>query len=153
MTSLLVTATQESSGKTAIALALATLARDRGRSVGYMKPKGTRLESVVGKTLDTDPMLAADLLDLDDDVADLEPIVYSPTFVEGVMRGREDPEALRTVGSLGAALVETQKESDRGETPQRGFFGLLGALRDPDVQHAIGFLTTFAKRFGQNLRS
>jgi uncharacterized protein YjgD (DUF1641 family) len=64
-----------------------------------------------------------------------------------------DPEALRTVGSLGAALVETQKEANRGETPQRGFFGLLGALRDPDVQHAIGFLTTFAKRFGQNLRS
>ena len=63
-----------------------------------------------------------------------------------------DPEALNVVGSLGAALVDTQKEATRGDTPKRGIFGLLGALRDPDVQHAIGFLTQFAKKFGQNLR-
>jgi uncharacterized protein YjgD (DUF1641 family) len=63
-----------------------------------------------------------------------------------------DPEALQVVGSLGSALVESQKEASRGETPRRGFFGLLGALRDPDVQRAIGFVTTFAKKFGRNLR-
>jgi hypothetical protein len=64
-----------------------------------------------------------------------------------------DPEALNVVGSLGAALVDTQKEAKRGQTPQRGLFGLVGALRDPDVQHALGFLTRFAKKFGQNLRA
>lgn len=95
MTTILVTATEESTGKTAVALGLASIARDSGYTVGYMKPKGTRLESVVGKTLDTDPMLARDLLDLDADVDELEPIVYSPTFVEGAMRGQEDPAALR----------------------------------------------------------
>ena len=63
-----------------------------------------------------------------------------------------DPKALRVVGSLASALVESQSEADRGETPQRGLFGLVGALRDPDVQRAIGFLTGVAKRFGQNLR-
>jgi uncharacterized protein YjgD (DUF1641 family) len=63
-----------------------------------------------------------------------------------------DPKALRVVGSLGSALVESQSEADRGETPERGLFGLVGALRDPDVQRAIGFLTGVAKRFGQNLR-
>jgi BioD-like phosphotransacetylase family protein len=94
-TTVLVTATGEGSGKTAVALALATLARERGRSVGYMKPKGTRLESVVGKTVDADPAFAAELLDIDADVATLEPVVYSPTFVEEAVRGREDPGALR----------------------------------------------------------
>ncbi|PEN14074.1 hypothetical protein CRI94_06965 [Longibacter salinarum] len=64
-----------------------------------------------------------------------------------------DPEALRVIGSLGTALVESQKEASRGETPERGMFGLLRALRDPDVQHAVGFLTSFAKRFGRQLRS
>jgi uncharacterized protein YjgD (DUF1641 family) len=64
-----------------------------------------------------------------------------------------DPQALRVVGSLGSALVESQKEASQGQTPQRGFFGLLGALRDPDVQRAIGFVTRFAKKFGQNLRA
>lgn len=95
MNTLLVTALEESSGKTAIALALGLLARDRGAAVGYMKPKGTRLQSRVGKTLDADPMLASELLDLDDDMADLEPIVYSQTFIEGAIRRQEDPDELR----------------------------------------------------------
>jgi len=95
MNTLLITATEESTGKTGVALALATLARERGLSVGYMKPKGTRLQSSVGKTLDEDPMLARELLDLDAEMHDLEPIVYSPTFVEGAIRGRENPEELR----------------------------------------------------------
>ncbi|WP_114576160.1 phosphotransacetylase family protein [Saliphagus sp. LR7] len=92
---LLVAGTEESTGKTAIALALAKIAAGRGESVGYMKPKGTRLESHVGKTRDEDPMLARELLDLDAEMHRLEPIVYSPTFVSEAIRGREDPQELR----------------------------------------------------------
>jgi uncharacterized protein YjgD (DUF1641 family) len=64
-----------------------------------------------------------------------------------------DPEALEAVGSLGSALVESQKEAQRGETPQRGFFGVIGALRDPDVQRALGFVMSFAKKFGRALNN
>ncbi|OTF01909.1 phosphotransacetylase family protein [Halorubrum sp. SD683] len=95
MTSLLVTSTDEGTGKTAVALALARLAADRGATVGYMKPKGTRLQSNVGKTLDADPMLARELLDLDAEMHEMEPVVYSPTFVKGAIRGEEDTAALR----------------------------------------------------------
>ncbi|USZ68381.1 phosphotransacetylase family protein [Halorussus salilacus] len=95
MKTVLVTSTAESTGKTAVALALAKLAAERGLSVGYMKPKGTRLQSNVGKTLDEDPMLARELLGLDAEMHDLEPVVYSPTFVEQAIRGREDPDDLR----------------------------------------------------------
>ncbi|AXG10391.1 phosphotransacetylase family protein [Haloplanus rubicundus] len=95
MTTLLVTATGESTGKTAVAVALGRLAKARGRSVGYMKPKGTRLQSHVGKTLDRDPMLARELLDTDDEMHEMEPIVYSPTFVRSAMDGRENPADLR----------------------------------------------------------
>ena len=90
----LVTATGDSTGKTAITVALARLAADRGRSVGYMKPKGTRLQSNVGKTLDQDPMLAREVLDLDAEMHQMEPVVYSPTFVQGAIRGTEDADAL-----------------------------------------------------------
>jgi hypothetical protein len=92
---ILVTSTAESTGKTAVALALALAAKEDGESVGYMKPKGTRLQSSVGKTLDSDPMLARELLDLDDEMHELEPVVYSPTFVQEVVRGREDAGTLR----------------------------------------------------------
>ncbi|WP_226481828.1 phosphotransacetylase family protein [Natrinema amylolyticum] len=92
---LLVSSLEESTGKTAITLALARLAAAEGDSVGYMKPKGTRLQSNVGKTVDEDPLLARELLDLEAEMHDLEPIVYSPTFVEQAIRGREDPAELR----------------------------------------------------------
>ncbi|WP_135822445.1 phosphotransacetylase family protein [Halostella litorea] len=93
----LVTSIEESTGKTAITLALGLLAQDGGESVGYMKPKGTRLESNVGKTLDEDPMLARELFGTDDEMHQMEPIVYSPTFVEQAIRGREDPDDLREI--------------------------------------------------------
>jgi len=92
---LLVTSTDAGTGKTAVSLALARLAAERDRTVGYMKPKGTRLQSNVGKTLDADPMLARELLDIDAEMHDLEPVVYSPTFVQGAIRGREDTDDLR----------------------------------------------------------
>ncbi|MFC7137976.1 phosphotransacetylase family protein [Halobaculum litoreum] len=95
MNPLLVTSTAESTGKTAVTLALARIAADRGREVGYMKPKGTRLQSVVGKTLDEDPMLAREVLGTDAEMHEMEPVVYSPTFIEGAIRGREDPAELR----------------------------------------------------------
>lgn len=95
MTTRLIASTRESTGKTSIALALARIAQANGKRVGYMKPKGTRLQSNVGKTLDADPMLARELLDLDAEMHDLEPIVYSPTFVESAIRGHEQLDELR----------------------------------------------------------
>ncbi|MFB6111903.1 MAG: phosphotransacetylase family protein [Halobacteriaceae archaeon] len=92
---ILVSSTEESTGKTAVALALATLAAERGQAVGYMKPKGTRLESNVGKTFDADPALARELLDIEAEMAELEPVVYSPTFIRGALRGQERPERVR----------------------------------------------------------
>ena len=91
---LLVTSIAESTGKTAVTLALGGLAQERGLTVGYMKPKGTRLQSNVGKTLDEDPMLARELLGLESEMHQMEPIVHSPTFVDGAIRGQEDPEEL-----------------------------------------------------------
>jgi len=95
MKTLSITATEDGTGKTAIALALGLIARDREMTVGYMKPKGTRLQSHVGKVVDRDPMLATELFGLDEELEDLEPIVYSSTFVENAVRGKEDPDDLR----------------------------------------------------------
>ena len=95
MKTILVTSTEPSTGKTAISVALARLAQQAGQSVGYMKPKGTRLESAVGKTRDEDPMLARELLGIDAAMHEFEPIVYSPTFVQEAIRGREKPDELR----------------------------------------------------------
>lgn len=145
MNPLLVTATAESTGKTAIALALATLARRRGRSVGYLKPKGTRLESTAGKTFDTDPELGVELLDLDADPTDLEPIVYSPTFVDQVLKGREDPAELRrrvrsAFDAQAAANDLVVVEGDLGT-------GGIVDLTDPDIADLLDASVLLVARY------
>ena len=94
MKTLLLASTEDSTGKTAVALALGQLAQAEDQSVGYMKPKGTRLQSNVGKTLDTDPMLAREVLGVEAEMHEMEPIVYSTTFIEGAIRGQESLEDL-----------------------------------------------------------
>ena len=86
--------TTESTGKTGVVLALAREAQERGDEVGYMKPKGTRLESAVGKTLDKDPMVAREVLGVEDEIHEMEPVVYSPTFVEQAVGGKVDVDEL-----------------------------------------------------------
>jgi BioD-like phosphotransacetylase family protein len=134
---LLVTSTADSTGKTAVALALALAARDGGKSVGYMKPKGTRLESNVGKTLDADPMLARELLDLDDPMHELEPVVYSPTFVREAVRGREDPAALRE--TVREAFADLAAGRDLLLVEGGGLnAGATVGLTDPEVADLLG---------------
>lgn len=58
-----------------------------------------------------------------------------------------EPAALSLIGELGRALVETASAPPR----KVGALGLLSALGDPDVQRAVGFLVTFAQRFGARL--
>ncbi|MFC6717283.1 phosphotransacetylase family protein [Natrialbaceae archaeon GCM10025810] len=135
---LLVASLEESTGKTAVTLALARLARDReDADVGYMKPKGTRLESNVGKTLDEDPMLARDLLGLDAAMHDLEPIVYSPTFVEQAIRGRERPAELR--GRVREAYETLAADRDRMFVEGGGRIDVGGIieLTDADVAELL----------------
>jgi uncharacterized protein DUF1641 len=58
------------------------------------------------------------------------------------------PSTLRIVGELGRALTETAA----APPATAGVLGLLKALGQPDVQRALGFLVTFAERFGRRLR-
>jgi hypothetical protein len=58
------------------------------------------------------------------------------------------PGTLRIIGELGRALTETAA----APATTSGLLGLLKALREPDVQRALGFLVRFAERFGRRLR-
>ncbi len=61
-----------------------------------------------------------------------------------------DRQAVAIVGQAGQALAATQRDcAQAAAAPQTGLFGLLKALRDPDVKRALGFLTRFAKHFGR----
>jgi len=134
---LLVTSVEEGIGKTAITLALARAAQEAGKEVGYMKPKGTRLQSAVGKTRDEDPMLARELLDFDAEMHEMEPIVYSPTFIKEAVRGRENSDDLRdrVIENFEDLSADTDlmvvEGSDRLET------GGIVDLTDGDIAEAL----------------
>jgi hypothetical protein len=133
MNPILVSSTQESTGKTAIALALARHAAEAGATVGYMKPKGTRLQSAVGKTLDQDPLLARDVLGLDEEMHEMEPIVYSPTFIEEVIRGREDVQELHEQVKSSYEVVADGKDQVIVEGAGEYTTGAIVDLTDPQV--------------------
>lgn len=137
MSTLLVISTEGSTGKTAITIALAKLAQERGERAGYMKPKGTRLESTVGKTRDEDPMLAREVLGLDAAMHTLEPVVYSPTFVQEAIRGREDTDALRE--RIKGAFAELSDDVDHMllEGGGRLWTGGIVDLTDVDVAELL----------------
>jgi BioD-like phosphotransacetylase family protein len=149
MSTLLVTSTAESTGKTAIAVALARLAQQRGAAVGYMKPKGTRLESVVGKTRDEDPALAREVLGLEADMGQLEPVVYSPTFVQEAVRGREDPAALRERVEESFAALSEGVDLMVLEGGGRFWTGGVVELTDPDVAELLDARAVLVSRYGE----
>ncbi|WP_251343579.1 phosphotransacetylase family protein [Haloplanus halophilus] len=148
MNTLLVTATGESTGKTAIAVALGRHAQARGRSVGYMKPKGTRLQSQVGKTLDRDPMLARELLDTDDEMHEMEPIVYSPTFVRSALEGRERPDELRERVREGFDAVAEGRDLVIVEGGGRVTTGGVVDLTDADVAELLDAEVVLVAEYG-----
>ena len=137
MTTILVTSTEDGTGKTAITIALGKLAQEHGVSVGYMKPKGTRLESAVGKTRDEDPMLAREALDIDAEMHQLEPVVYSPTFIQEAIRGREDPSALRDRISENFEDLSAGKDVMILEGGGRLWTGGIVDLTDTDVAELL----------------
>ncbi|TVP44737.1 MAG: DUF1641 domain-containing protein [Gemmatimonadales bacterium] len=58
------------------------------------------------------------------------------------------PEAIGVVSAAASALVKTRSEP----APRVGAVGLVRALRDPEIQRALGFLLEVGRRFGDSLR-
>ena len=57
-------------------------------------------------------------------------------------------QTTEVVGRMGRAIVTAEHEAQ-----PLGMWGLLRALRDPEVQRAAGFLVAMARRFGAELES
>lgn len=57
------------------------------------------------------------------------------------------PGAIETLSAAARAMTEAKEE----ETRRVGLFGAMGAMRDPEVQQAVGFALRVAKGFGQSM--
>ncbi len=69
---------------------------------------------------------------------------------EMIESGMLDPEIVGTLGEIGAVVAAAHREAKRQPPAPVGFFGLLRAMRDPDIQAAVGVGLHIAKRIGQH---
>lgn len=74
-------------------------------------------------------------------------LMESKEFDALMESGVLDPEAVASVGKVGQALIASQKHPSQS----LGLFGLLSAMRDPNMQRALGFLATFGTEFGKQI--
>ena len=57
------------------------------------------------------------------------------------------PPAVHVVGCAARSLIETQQ----APIEEIGLFGLMGAMRKPEIRRAAGFAIGFAERFGRRV--
>jgi hypothetical protein len=74
-------------------------------------------------------------------------LMESQEFDALMESGILDPAAVASVGKVGQALIASQKQPSQS----LGLFGLLTAMRDPNMQRALGFLATFGAEFGKQI--
>ena len=84
-------------------------------------------------------------------LTEVEPLFQSGSIEALLQSTILNPENVQAVSRVGDALKAATVMHEKNPT-QLGLFGTLRALRDPDAQRALGFLTTFLKEFGKQLR-
>jgi uncharacterized protein YjgD (DUF1641 family) len=62
-------------------------------------------------------------------------------------------KTVAVVGELGSAAVVAHDQKEFAANAPKGVFGLLAALRDPDVRASLGFGIAFARNYGRKLRA
>jgi uncharacterized protein YjgD (DUF1641 family) len=81
----------------------------------------------------------------------------STAAVQIVDSGLLDSAKVKTLADMGGTMVETldqtKKKAARNDIPKIGVLGLLGALRDPDIQATLAFALDFGKRYGAKMRA
>ncbi|HCT55876.1 MAG TPA: DUF1641 domain-containing protein [Gemmatimonas aurantiaca] len=123
------------------------------------------LEAIDGLLRRGDTIATALSADLDElktasqpDFAKLKELLAAlPTLVAAgqtlVRSGMLEPQTVEVLGTIGRSAAESYEEAREARAAEKpiGIFGLLRALRDPDVNRAISFALHASKAYGQKL--
>lgn len=63
------------------------------------------------------------------------------------------PQAVEVISQLASALVHAREQIDRQPDVPTGVFGLVRALKDPDVARGLGYMVEVARSFGKQIAS
>ncbi|WP_214044160.1 phosphotransacetylase family protein [Methanomethylovorans sp.] len=131
MASMLVSSSEQYSGKSSLCLGLGVLLKERGYKVGYMKPIGNLLIDVNGSLADEDAQGIRKLLGLQDDMSSITPILLTENLTDDALMGVEK--------GLDSRLKEAYEKVSKGRDVVllEGAGGIGGGamynLSDPEV--------------------
>lgn len=104
METVLVVSAETFSGKSALCLTLAQRLRRDGYRVGYMKPLCMRARRAEQETFDEDTAFVKQVLELDEPVEQIAPLLITPRLLEGVLKGEPQPDYRQRVQEAFAAV-------------------------------------------------
>ncbi len=62
-------------------------------------------------------------------------------------------QTVAVAGEIGVAAATTRSKKEYSAATPKGLFGLLAALKDPDVQASLGFVIALARNYGRVLKA
>ena len=81
----------------------------------------------------------------------LPPVLDAGTVV--VDSGMLDPNTVKLLAEAGKIAASSYIETQAAPRKDiKGIFELLGALKDPRIQHAMGFFMEFMKRYSEKMK-
>ena len=95
MKSLQISSIEEYSGKSAFIIAVGLILKEMGYKVGYFKPFGVKTSYVNGKLIDEDAYNTANILEVEDEMSNVCPILLDKPYVEFVHLA--NPDELRKI--------------------------------------------------------
>jgi hypothetical protein len=75
------------------------------------------------------------------------------TLVHFLKSGLLDDRNIAVLTSVGDGLMSSYQRAEASRPAPLGAWGLVQAMRDPDVQRSLGFLIGFAREYGKQLQS
>lgn len=145
MVSILISSSEEFSGKSSICMGLGKIFQDSGLKVGYMKPVGNLLIDVQGSLTDEDSEGIKKLLGIDDPAKYITPIHLTDSLIDDALKGVEK--------DLNEKLMEAYSiiSKDRDIVLVEGTGGIGGGsmygLSDPEIASKLGIKMLLVTRF------
>lgn len=131
MTSILISSSEQYSGKSSLCLGLGVLLKEMGYKVGYMKPIGNILVDVNGSLADKDGEGVAKLLDIKDKREYITPILLTENLVADTLKGKE--KGLDTILKAAFNKISVDKDIVLIEGAGGIGAGAMYKLSDPEI--------------------
>ncbi len=145
MTSILISSSEEFSGKSSICMGLGKIFQENGLKVGYMKPVGNLLIDVHGSLTDEDSVCIKQLLGIDDPDKYITPIHLTDSLIDDALKSVEKDLDERLIEAFSAVSKDKDVVFIEGTGGIGG--GSIYGLSDPEIARKLNSKMLLVTRF------